>query len=1554
MTMVGNDEDYQYVLAMLLPYNMPWSEEEQGVSFWNWFERVFSRDDSWDLWNFMGEATGDQQAEYVTAYPTKANSHPLMKHQKGFDAEPPDTCPYHPSACVKLILRNVRSYRPDMPPLIWRNSPTLDKFWGAVQTPWLPGLSARRDSMMRSHPDTLAPGPAVVDSLRVIVETNLAKVRQELEATAGGKGSARQDREKKLQDREKKLQQCTNLICMQKLLTWRTDPPGEQQKSTLWNPADPRRNLLTAGDIGISQCSCARGARFHWHLSEGCLGGFFAFSPTTYFERLEQVIPALLHAAKGRLLSSLRASPVYYDSLLRVTADTDAPEYLRVVATYSNFRTADQAGQRSSDTDEHGTDKHRVIWLLSLPEMKELVEGPARPAEGAAEEHGGSAKRTALGDTSLWEKGALHVIASAPKSNNYSWRMTIAPAAEKGGEYFGIVLDWCGDQLFQHAALLKAAREKNVLGVITPLFRILEPQPAPRPGHNNVFVGLLSKAAVEEMEERRGVRLSDDQRRVLQDINTSSSGVQTIAAHAGTGKTLLSGFLLEALSPSILGTNFSVLILTPGRCLRDELVESDDCVGPFAAQGQVLWLGRPAAGKDSDCLWENFIGEKVEEELTHEKDDLNRIGETMKQPHRRLMQLNLPWKEILDGGDISVAEGRDIRAEDICAELAFFKRAAQSHMVQLIMTITRARAKIIRRLLAKVHVFVSTCDAWCKWLAGSMKGTMATALQQRPPLVVIMDEMEHYSVEQVIAATAGQSSIQTLVLIGDKHQRLKVRNPKYPRTPWVSSADGVMQEVEERRARVELDDEGDGEDDTVRGPSPGASSPGASSAASARELRNPAERFFSEWIEKFPAHRLTVSKRCGKQVTTFVSETFDFARDFTSSGDQNTWLWFVFYDGNGWSHTPFGYHGREDWKRRRRLDDLGWHHSLYGTLLLMCMKDLDWVQNNVPKSKQTNPPVAIAVPLERVGRPLAVLCDELFGDKVKVFTHHSIRGLSVNVVHGLRHRRWIDAEDQFAGVQEDPERDYMVQTRGKDKTVMWLEVQPYGTPKRQPEGPAQAPDPRLEGKDHKGSKSSKGSKGKEEGTSKQKTYAMRVNKVIETQQIWWFDLGVSVPNPCFDWAVKFPSLFPFLSVEQHQVQSVDHALYRCWGKMVSGEAEVPKEWEKKKQQFQDATAVLQAIVTCTDAASERGEAGRMKAFAIARLATLRDVGHGRAMKTYGVALPEDPRVDPKKPEHVGLALGFGIVLAPCAVVELSEDPRGGLTRVALPFLSMGNMSDPEPMLRALGVVVWHLARAVFPEKLKGCDLTTIAHKTEIKEDHGALWFNKSCASSRLATCILDPARARGKKKQWYAYLGGGAVDVDQSELLAGGVVLCKDWAWAELTLLAAWLLLCTCPCGTPDLLCDPRLIFTAHDDEGVKEAENPLLDDEEEKEKDEVLLGTASPDQGLLDGGAPLDDELLAPLLAPYEGAENEVSEHGDAAPGARRDRPQFVRSCVRVQAIFLRDHLPGWPWRPGAQERTDPASPRRAEKGRQSAEAFRKWMGSSRTAEAAREDRGA
>ena len=117
----------------------------------------------------------------------------------------------------------------------------------------------------------------------------------------------------------------------------------------------------------------------------------------------------------------------------------------------------------------------------------------------------------------------------------------------------------------------------------------------------------------------------------------------------------------------------------------------------------------------------------------------------------------------------------------------------------------------------------------------------------------------------------------------------------------------------------------------------------------------------------------------------------------------------------------------------------------------------------------------------------------------------------------------------------------------------------------------------------------------------------------------------------------------------------------------------------------------------------------------------------------------------------------------------------------------------------------------------------------------------------------------------------------------------------------------------------------------MKEAENPLLDDEEEKENDEELLSTASMEQKLLDRGASIDEFLTTSMLA----AETELRERGDAASGAP-DRERFVRICLSVQAIFLKV-LPSWPWRPGAREEMYSAS--RAEKGHESAEELRKWM---------------
>ena len=81
------------------------------------------------------------------------------------------------------------------------------------------------------------------------------------------------------------------------------------------------------------------------------------------------------------------------------------------------------------------------------------------------------------------------------------------------------------------------------------------------------------------------------------------------------------------------------------------------------------------------------------------------------------------------------------------------------------------------------------------------------------------------------------------------------------------------------------------------------------------------------------------------------------------------------------------------------------------------------------------------------------------------------------------------------------------------------------------------------------------------------------------------------------------------------------------------------------------------------------DAHLLRDFAQASRADLHKMGHGAAMSKYCKALPPDPRVNPKGPEHKRYALGWSLVAMPCPVVDLNNKPDGGVTQVALPFLN---------------------------------------------------------------------------------------------------------------------------------------------------------------------------------------------------------------------------------------------------------------------------------------------
>jgi hypothetical protein len=111
---------------------------------------------------------------------------------------------------------------------------------------------------------------------------------------------------------------------------------------------------------------------------------------------------------------------------------------------------------------------------------------------------------------------------------------------------------------------------------------------------------------------------------------------------------------------------------------------------------------------------------------------------------------------------------------------------------------------------------------------------------------------------------------------------------------------------------------------------------------------------------------------------------------------------------------------------------------------------------------------------------------------------------------------------------------------------------------------------------------------------------------------------------------------------------------------------------------------------------------------------------------------------------------FGILSVPCPVVTLSCKPDGGLTHVCLPFLRIGRNWFWD-MIESLGVLVWMVARTVYPAKVDAhsVKLVRTPHKAEWKDDKdGLLWFNKACESGRIATTIVDTSRQKVAKKRW--------------------------------------------------------------------------------------------------------------------------------------------------------------------------------------------------------------
>ena len=97
------------------------------------------------------------------------------------------------------------------------------------------------------------------------------------------------------------------------------------------------------------------------------------------------------------------------------------------------------------------------------------------------------------------------------------------------------------------------------------------------------------------------------------------------------------------------------------------------------------------------------------------------------------------------------------------------------------------------------------------------------------------------------------------------------------------------------------------------------------------------------------------------------------------------------------------------------------------------------------------------------------------------------------------------------------------------------------------------------------------------------------------------------------------------------------------------------------------------------------------------------------------------------------------------------------------------------MIRPFVSFAWAVYDALFVETASNWLQAVFAHKTEevhIQELHG---WSRCCNSDREASILVAPDLAAKKKRQCYAYLGGGELSVASTTLLENIVVRVKSW-----------------------------------------------------------------------------------------------------------------------------------------------------------------------------------
>jgi hypothetical protein len=780
-----------------------------------------------------------------------------------------------------------------------------------------------------------------------------------------------------------------------------------QNSASIWKQEDQtQRNRRVRPRVGVptevpdsDPCQLSQVSDVGTWLHTPCDDMVVRFGPRTVLRSLEpdgELIMTLRHDEKFVTLAAARRSKVSWDLVMRASLDPDDSSKLRVLA-----RASDLAGQRGHQQQD--TLRFNLVWMCSVAN---LLQGRGK-----------------------WDDGTLHVVMHAPQTS-YGWqRMEISPAMKPvkyghpGDADFVVVgLGFIGPTVFGFEVFRKVEKSGSLL-LSAPARQALQPQWRPLsdtvfsasasaaggPDDHNLLSGMLKPEALFQLPPVLMQKLDAEQKAVLLAMGQARSTAFSIEAYAGTGKSQLLKALLWLWCCH--DSSDVALFTLQSRTLRHEFT-ADLAVTRVFKKEHILWIGRlPDNVPAGSVTSEEEAAAMVEQALKHLFDAKALLFQELSAAHVQLTQ--------------------HCDAAGLTQLLA-----AAAACMRIVWEIWMNWSDAIDRVCKSVRVVISTVDTGMKAVAGLLQSSelVNRLLKDRPPSLLLLDEVQRCRVWQLMALTL---SHRTVVTVGDRLQELP--------------------DVFEGHCRREEDFFGEDTEDEE-------------DEEEAQDAHRDAQTRYAAHLwsfdpNRFTNHKLTGCKRCGDPLVSFLRAAYapDLA-GFTPSEELNlsTKIVHIRYTTDQWLAM-----GGEQpvcpapgLQASHIATAVVWAPRLFAALLVQVARGLRFEElrshDRCEDLDADTPLIFVGFGLQRLHGPFQLLVEsaltwppfrEAFDlrragpGNVGVRMASDTTGPTFRHGHVVTHRRYVTSArpDGFLGLQGDRNLLYVQMTRCTDSVTVWIE-----------------------------------------------------------------------------------------------------------------------------------------------------------------------------------------------------------------------------------------------------------------------------------------------------------------------------------------------------------------------------------------------------------------------------------------------------------------------------------------------------------------------------------